>query len=63
MYVHPGDVNWWLFYLNQDDDPFGHLTLWGLKEPVMRHSQLMLPGELGPGTKLQPNCLAEVKQR
>jgi mycothiol synthase len=27
-YVHVGDVNWWLFYLNQDDDPFGHLTLW-----------------------------------
>jgi mycothiol synthase len=27
-YVHIGDVNWWLFYLNQDDDPFGHLTLW-----------------------------------
>ncbi len=27
-YVHPGDVNWWLFYLNQADDPAAHLTLW-----------------------------------
>lgn len=27
-YVHVGDVNWWLFYLNQDEDPFGSLTLW-----------------------------------
>ena len=27
-YVHVGDVNWWLFYLNQDEDPFGCLTVW-----------------------------------
>lgn len=27
-FVHPGDVNWWLFYINQDVDPFGRLTLW-----------------------------------
>lgn len=27
-YVHPGDVNWWLDYLNQDDSPQAMLTLW-----------------------------------
>ena len=29
----------------------------------MRHSQLTLSDEFEPGTKLLPNCLAEVKQR
>ena len=29
----------------------------------MRHLQLTRPDELVLGTKLQPNCLAEVKQR
>src|ERR1051325_10222782 len=28
FYVHPGDVLWWLDYLNQDDAPSATATLW-----------------------------------
>lgn len=27
-YVHIGDLNWWLFYLNQDQDPRQRIYLW-----------------------------------
>ncbi len=28
FYVHRGDVSWWLFYLNQPDDPRERVCLW-----------------------------------
>jgi ribosomal protein S18 acetylase RimI-like enzyme len=40
FYVHRGDVSWWLFYLNQPDDPREHLFLWEAEGQVAGWSLL-----------------------
>ncbi len=42
-YVHTGDVDWWLFYINQADDPCAHLTLWEAADGAVVGWSLLSP--------------------